>query len=397
MGMTLKSVEYYEKRGRDLEWTIDALSFGQVNLLVGRNSTGKTRCLNILGNLATNLLKAEVIHREANYTLVFDDDGKEFVYAQRVHDGSVVHESVRIDGVSKLNRDTHLLKIWGEEVKGFISFKPDSTEITAAARKDALQHPFLNPLHSWADGLRHYHFGQALGKDSFAMEVQQINIITMVPQLSDRNENAVVGIYKKAKKEFGDAFDQVIIADMASLDYALSGITVSPATDIKFESEMPLPGIPNALSIQESGIAGWIPQHSISHGMFRALSILIQVNYSQMAKRANCILIDDIGEGLDFERSSRLIDILRAKAYASNFQLIMSTNDQFVMNHVPLEEWSLLQRTGSHVRVRNAENSKTEFDNFRFIGLSNFSFFEMDFIDADPVEVLSNEQDGGIR
>jgi hypothetical protein len=60
----------------------------------------------------------------------------------------------------------------------------------------------------------------------------------------------------------------------------------------------------------------------------------------------------------------------------------MSTNDQFVMNHVPLEEWSVLQREGSHIRVRNHENSKKAFEYFRFVGLSNFSFFEMDFVNS---------------
>ena len=80
-----------------------------------------------------------------------------------------------------------------------------------------------------------------------------------------------------------------------------------------------------------------------------------------MAQKATCILIDDIGEGLDFDRSCRLIHILRAKAQEANIQLILSTNDRFVMNEVPLEEWSVLQRKGSHVRVRNYQNSQEVF------------------------------------
>jgi len=131
----------------------------------------------------------------------------------------------------------------------------------------------------------------------------------------------------------------------------------------------------------------------MSQGMFRALSIIIQVNYSQMAHRANCILIDDIGDGLDFERSTRLIDILRTKARQSSFQLIMTTNDQFVMNHVPLDEWSVLERDGCHVHVRNHENARQAFEHFRFVGMSNFAFFEMDFASGPPSEeeVTSHE------
>ena len=114
------------------------------------------------------------------------------------------------------------------------------------------------------------------------------------------------------------------------------------------------------------------------------------MNYSQLARRANCILIDDIGEGLDFERSAALIEILRRKAKdeTSSFQLVMTTNDRFVMNNVPLEEWSILQRQGCSVQVRNYQNSKRHFDLFKFTGLNNFDFLRYDFINEDPDKVL---------
>src|SRR5205823_8580893 len=124
-------------------------------------------------------------------------------------------------------------------------------------------------------------------------------------------------------------------------------------------------------SVKESGIEGLIYQAALSQGMFRALSVLIQVNYCQLSKRAHCVIIDDIGEGLDYDRSSLLIELLRKKAKDANFQLIMSTNDKFVMNHVPLDEWSVLQRAGGRVSVRNIHNSKAAFEDFKFVGMSN--------------------------
>jgi hypothetical protein len=55
-----------------------------------------------------------------------------------------------------------------------------------------------------------------------------------------------------------------------------------------------------------------------------------------MMKTPATILIDDIGEGLDFDRSSRLIKLLIEIAEKNeNIRLIMSTNDRFVMNAVP--------------------------------------------------------------
>src|SRR5262249_48639494 len=152
--------------------------------------------------------------------------------------------------------------------------------------------------------------------------------------------------------------------------YYIEEITVQPPVSIRLIGN--LPGELVGLTVKEKDLHGVTDQHSMSQGMFRALAIFIHVNYSEMAKKSSCLLIDDIGEGLDFDRSCRMIDLLREKAETSSVQLILSTNDRFVMNRVPLEEWSYLQRAGSNVRVRNYYNSKEIFEEFKFTGLSNF-------------------------
>jgi hypothetical protein len=201
------------------------------------------------------------------------------------------------------------------------------------------------------------------------------------PEADDRDPAQVVGIFRKGLRDFGPKFVQAVERDMIELHYELQGVeTLAPESIVLLRGGVATEVL--AIGVRERGVSGVVDQSEMSQGMFRALSILIQVNYSQMAHRANCILIDDIGEGLDFDRSALLIQLLRRKAQESAFQLIMSTNDQFVMNHVPLEEWSVLQREGSHIRVRNHENSKKAFEYFRFVGLSNFSFFEMDFVNS---------------
>jgi hypothetical protein len=181
---------------------------------------------------------------------------------------------------------------------------------------------------------------------------------------------------------------------MRQLDYYVEELGVKPPVSIRVSG---LPGELVGLYVKEKDLPGITDQHSMSQGMFRALSLLIQVNYSRMTGKSTCILIDDIGEGLDFDRSCRLIELLREKARTSNIQLVLSTNDRFVMNHVPLEEWSVVQRKGNHVRVLNFENSRELFEEFKFTGLSNFSFLEMDFASGPPAEEADEHgQTGGI-
>jgi hypothetical protein len=63
--------------------------------------------------------------------------------------------------------------------------------------------------------------------------------------------------------------------------------------------------------------------------MFRTLSLFIQLNYALQASLPSCLLIDDIGEGLDYSRSALLIERLMSKVEGTQIQLVMSTNDQF--------------------------------------------------------------------
>ena len=114
----------------------------------------------------------------------------------------------------------------------------------------------------------------------------------------------------------------------------------------------------------------------MSQGMFRALSLIIQINYILFSDNMNrCILIDDIGEGLDFNRAIKLIKLLIKKVNNKNIQLIMSTNDRFIMNNTPLKYWQFLIRKGRKVSIKNYENSKNIFDNLYKSGLSNFDLF----------------------
>jgi hypothetical protein len=71
-----------------------------------------------------------------------------------------------------------------------------------------------------------------------------------------------------------------------------------------------------------------------------------------------------------------MIGLLIERAKTGKFQLIMTTNDRFIMNEVPLDYWSVAERTGKDVRLFNSSNSKESFENFKYAGLSNFEFFK---------------------
>jgi hypothetical protein len=198
--------------------------------------------------------------------------------------------------------------------------------------------------------------------------------------VDERDENAVVGIFKEGMKLFGEPFRESLKSDLSTVDYEVESVDLAPPISVRFDLGGPQPV---SLLVKERALPGITDQLGMSTGMFRVLALLIHVNFAQFKGSASSVLIDDIGEGLDFDRSLRLIELLRAKAERYDFQLVMTTNDKFVMNHVPLEEWTVLHRSANVVHVRNQENSKKAFDEFKFTGLSNFSFFEMNAIEMN--------------
>jgi len=373
--LKLTSVKSTEFAGSDREWSLDELSFGDSNLIVGLNASGKTRALNTIANFANMLLPGGPRQpADACCDFTFDAGGRELKYSFEFRNGAVYKESLYFDPNDLLSRgpDGEGL-IYAEEQKSQVRFKPPVNELAAVARRDLLQHSYLELLHAWALSVRHYPFGTPLGRDFFTVSIGG------EPDNIDRNANLVLGILNRGQHAYPGQFDEAIKHDMARLGYHIEQIKISPLETVNVTGTL-LPGPVYGIAVSEDYSAALIEQHNLSQGMFRALSLIIQVNYSQMTKSSSCILIDDIGEGLDFGRSTRLIDLLREKARTSPFQLIMTTNDRFVMNSVPLEEWSLLRRDGGKVTVHNYQNSRGIFDEFKFTGLSNFSLLELDFI-----------------
>lgn len=377
--MRLLSLRYSEYDDTDKAWTLEGLLLNDKNLVVGKNSSGKSRILNVISSLADHLGGLRTPSLSGTYEVVFVDGEKTLEYYCKFDDSKVIKETFSIDGKILLNRGLGGIgTIWAEEINegSLIKFQTPQSELATVSRRDNIQHKFLESLYVWGSSVRVYRFGTSLGKDSVAVfEDKSKNLV------NDRDTNAVIALYKKAFDEFGQDFNNQVIKDMAALNYSIEDLGLTTPVSVIFTTNQL--GKILCLYVKEKDLLGITDQHSMSQGMFRALSILIQVNYSQMSNKANCIIIDDIGEGLDFERSCELIDLLRNKADESNIQLILSTNDRFVMNKVPLEEWSFIHRIGSHVKVKNITNSKKVFEEFKFTGLSNFSFLELDFINEN--------------
>jgi len=371
--MKLVSLNYVQWDGTPREWRVDKVLFGPTNLLVGPNASGKSRILNVIAGLA-NLLAGDhkVTVLSGHWDVTFESEGNRLEYVLQVSDGKVAKEIFQNESKTYLERGSGGAgKIWAEKLKQLIDIQVPEDELASVARRDSIQHPYFEPLNHWGITLYHYLFGSTLGKDVMALIDPSVK-----REVNPRDPTAVIAKYRQGEKKFGDEFKESIKQDMAEIGYPIENLGTDVPTSIRVQGPQP-----RVLYVKEPGLGDHTDQVDMSQGMFRAFSIIIQLNYSAMTRKPGCILIDDIGEGLDFERSCSLIKLLMSKAQRAQVQLIMSTNDRFVMNTVPLEAWTVLRRTGPKIKIYNYTNSKERFDQFKFTGMNNFDFFASNFLD----------------
>ena len=377
--MLLKSINYVQFEGLDQEWHLHDFSVGSINLLVGKNASGKSRTLNIikgLANLICGRLKP-VNLKSGAWKIEFQHGADIPVYEVVVKDGHVEKEEFVVQGKTVLNRSIGGKgKIFLNGLDEDLEFQTPTNELAVVARRDSIQHPFFESLYQWGNCLRHFPFGTPLGKDTLVI-VQSGGIEDDFDLQKPEN---VVAVFHKAITAHGSAFREAVQADLDTIGYPNADIGLARPQSIIFKGTPP--GDPLGLYVKEKGLKAITDQNEMSQGMFRALSIVVQLNYFAFERRPSCLLIDDIGEGLDFDRSSALITLLIDKAESNDVQLIMATNDRFVMNRVPLNMWSILERNENGCRAYNYTNSKEKFDEFKFTGMNNFDFLATDFINA---------------
>ena len=376
----MKSLKYSEFKKSPRAWSLEEFALGQVNLIVGKNASGKTRTLNIIGNVA-NLVSGQFLERgrrlpykTGDHEFYFDKNGEIIKYCLGINNSKIYREELIIDQKNLLRRGIGGKgEIFYVKEDKEITFQIPDNELAVVARRDSVQHPFLENLFQWGKNTLHYRFGSDLGKSTLAL----FNKVKEEEDLNLKATEGVVGFLKKGLSKYGKKFESKILKEMKLIGYEIKRIGVELLIDVTVKGGGEIH--PEGIYVEEADLNHRTYQHNISEGMFRALSLIIQLNFAEFESLPSCILIDDIGEGLDFERSSKLIKLLINKANKTSVQLIMATNDRFVMNNVPLENWSIITRDRSKCKILNYQNSREVFDEFEFTGLNNFDFFSSNF------------------
>lgn len=334
-------------------WALtQAIPLKNVNLLVGKNAVGKSKVIDAIYKMANLILQQEipfVSKRFFSTTLTFKEEKEviEYHFAYRL--GRITEENLTINGECLLTRNED--ETWLEE-KGI---NPPEDKLTLHVRRDTIQYPYFEKIIAWAENVYGQRFNEIETDEenqtnSFLSPIHKDDLYTMVKALSWESI-------------------QRIIEQAQSLDYQLEEIkALELLQSVKI------------VVFKEKEVSEYLLISSLSKGMCRAISLLIQMQYISTQNKPSLWLIDDLGEGLDYDRTVKLGKLLFDFCHEYGIQLLASSNDTFLMDIVDLQFWNILERKGEKVVPINTTNKPELFENFKFTGLSNFDFFSSDYI-----------------
>lgn len=338
---------------KESTWALtQAIPLKAVNLLVGKNAVGKSKVIDAIHKMSNLILKQDVPFISKLFfstTLTFRDGEDAIKYHFTYHLGSITEESLTINGVTLLTRNEEATLLNGD------SINPPADKLTLHVRRDTVQYPYFEKIITWAENVYGQRFNeidadQEFQTNSFLSPVHKDDLYTMVKALSKKS---IQNIIEQAQK----------------LDYHLEAIrTLELAKSVKL------------VIFKEKDVEENLLISSLSKGMCRAISLLIQMEYLSVQNKPSLWLIDDLGEGLDYDRTVKLGKLLFDFCRERGIQLLASSNDTFLMDIVDLQYWNILERKGEKVIPLNMTNNPNLFEDFKFTGLSNFDFFSSDYI-----------------
>lgn len=342
-------------------WELSNLELSSLNLIVAKNATGKSRTLLTIDLLIKMITQKKNLNWGSKWSIDFLNHQNQkirFEFATKYQDeGKVTAEKISIDGQQVLfrynNKDGRVI------LRNYVSQRndiiyPPSNKLTLHVNRDIRKYPYLEDICNWAEQCYGFKFGNISPYSK--LNEQEYDLLTAVEDIPN--------LFRALKKESVAN----IVNDFNSLGYDV--IDISAQDKIEY----------SILYVKEKLLNKSLPHYKLSQGMFRTLAILVYLEYLTSRKKPAMVIIDDFCEGLDYDRATKLGSLIFEKCKDTDIQLVVTSNDSFLMDIIDIKYWNILQRNGKKVTCLNQNNNQSLFRKFRLTGLSNFDLFSSDFL-----------------
>jgi len=344
----MKLIEFSHKAG---DWEINNLVLGDVNLIVGENATGKSKTLSAISDLGRFILKRDFSFDKKNYIW-----SAKFLTAEKLilqYEINIINK--KVDKEILIIGEHVLIKREGNKAiisslssYSSIEISPPPEELVINIRRDIEEYPEFEYLINWSDLSKDYNFC------SYSYMQNHTLFTGLFETLNQDQRSQVISFCKKI------GFDVL---------------------KIKPSKNNILPYFKH-LELREQGVKRDMSFSALSQGMSRAISLIIffEFQIESLNNKTPTLIIDDLGEGLDYQKAINLGKYVFERCKEADIQLIAATNDNFLMDVIDLEYWNILTREGSKVSTINKTSHPKIFEDFMFTGLSNFDLITSDYL-----------------
>lgn len=346
--MILKSFKY-----STTDWTLDALTLGKANLIVGKNSSGKSKALQALNQVKSLLSQRKAEEGRITFSselILHDEEEGEICLKISVKDNYIVREILKVNEEVKIERDEYKAIIEGEMVN------PPEDKMLMHVRRDVQKYKYIEKVIKWAEETVIRSF---IDKITPSQEELFEHILKFTPEMCHH-------LVKMANevgfplKDFGTFEDIIFKREKNPFMVGADSIKI--------------------ILVLERNVKSPLILNRLSSGMYRTIVLLILIEQLINLDSPALLAIDDLGEGLDYSRATKVGKLLFRICEERNIQLIATSNEEFMMNIVDISKWNILVRHGETVKSITSALCPEEFDNFKFMGLNNYDFFTSDFL-----------------
>lgn len=339
------------------QWSISNVRFAGVNFVVAKNATGKSRLLRAIEALCEMITGSSTVFY-GHWSASFKFTGGRYDYSVGTKDGAM-YESLLIDDIEVMNRAGNSARLYSHASKTMVTVAPPSDKLVMNYRRDQVEYPYFEVLYKFASNARLFKFGMLhstdfMTDDGRALKAKGIDDVALILQneLTEEDRGA-------------------ICSSLCTLGYEIDQI------DVQLVS-----GVPKIV-VKEKGLLYPIEQRLLSQGMFRVIAIVVYLQYMKMKVLPSLVMVDDVGEGLDYDRAKKLAKYLLDYFKDSEIQAVLTSNHNFFLDQIALKHWLILRKNGTEVTAISAQSHPEAFRKFQLSGLAPFDIFSSNFLNAE--------------
>lgn len=340
-------------------WNLNFTQFAEQILLVGKNASGKSKTIKALAKVGAIISqRISISEKEVmNVVLGFDMGEGGLVYTFSLSKGHVVNEELSYTDFKTNDEFKIISRQQSECLLLNETINPPINKLVVNVRRDTQMYPVMEQLQVWAENIVGFSFNETDmygDSDNDSWFYGYKNRLNDIVVDMENTEGAKEEFYAKLKEVDYD------VTEIKALDF----------------------GTQKKVYVKELGLNRPLFDISMSKGMFRTIYVVAFLLYFKRNKLGQpaMLLVDDLCEGLDYNRSTKLGKLCFNMCQQLGIQLMASSNDSFLMDVVDLKYWNILHRIGSKVEIINYYEDPKLFEHFEMTGLTNFDLFSSDFI-----------------